>query len=195
MVDNGDGPRPSSPSEVIHGWQATLSPLDAVYHQVNQYIITLTVRACVPGCVCICEPGSDLCGRGGGPRHTCTLSHMCLPGSVSLLLVHTHPCMCMERVRTRVILPSYPSQHKRDHSHVCDRARTWRGRWPTARRRTTRRARSWGERGRSWASTASSWSTPTRAYVGTTCDCYDIGPREGWGSGGCIFEVAPPTST
>lgn len=43
MVDNGDGPRPSSVDEVIQGWQVTLAPLDAVYHQVNQYLIALTV--------------------------------------------------------------------------------------------------------------------------------------------------------
>lgn len=176
MVDNGDGPRPSSPSEVIQGWQATLSPLDAVYHQVNQYIITLTVRACVRWvCGCICVLGSDLCGRGGGPRHACHIvTHVCLLGSVSLLLMDIHRVMCMERARAHVFLPSRPTQPKRNYSHVCDRARTWRGRWPTARRRTTRRARSWGGRGRSWASIASSWSTPTRAYVGTTCDCRDI---------------------
>lgn len=35
MVDNGDGPRPSTAAEVIRGWQTTLSPLDAVYHQVR----------------------------------------------------------------------------------------------------------------------------------------------------------------
>ncbi len=35
MVDNGDGPQLSAAAAVIQGWQATLSPLDAVYHQVR----------------------------------------------------------------------------------------------------------------------------------------------------------------
>lgn len=103
MVDNGDGPRPSSPSEVIQGWQTTLSPLDAVYHQVNQYIITLTVRACLD--VYVCVPGSDSCRRVGA-RIRLSHCHIRLSGSaraggwVSLMMMRTRPRMCMERTTT-----------------------------------------------------------------------------------------------
>jgi hypothetical protein len=48
MVDNGDGPRPSSAEEVIQGWQVTLSPLDAVYHQVNGRGATKTLHGVLP---------------------------------------------------------------------------------------------------------------------------------------------------
>lgn len=121
MVDNGDGPRPTSPSEVVQGWQATLSPLDAVYHQVNQYIITLTVRKRRRACMYVCVPGfrsltSERAGRD--PASACHLvtscraprarGWMCIAACV---YAHTHTCAPS---RPRYVCPYNPRQHNHD---------------------------------------------------------------------------------
>lgn len=44
VMDNGEGPRLTSGAQIVDGWRANLEGVDAVYHQMNPYMITFTVR-------------------------------------------------------------------------------------------------------------------------------------------------------
>lgn len=45
VMDNGDGPKLTSGAEIVDGWRVNLEGVDAIYHQINPYIVTFTVRA------------------------------------------------------------------------------------------------------------------------------------------------------
>lgn len=44
VMDNGEGPKLTSGMQIVEGWRANLEGVDAVYHQMNPYMITFTVR-------------------------------------------------------------------------------------------------------------------------------------------------------
>ncbi len=47
VMDNGEGPKLTSGAEIVDGWRANLEGVDAIYHQVNNYIVTFTVGGCL----------------------------------------------------------------------------------------------------------------------------------------------------
>lgn len=56
VMDNGDGPKLTSGSEIVESWRANLEGVDAIYHQMNHYMVAFTVRrarVCVERGACV----------------------------------------------------------------------------------------------------------------------------------------------
>lgn len=44
VMNNGEGPTMTSGADIVEHWRANLEAVDAIYHQLNPYCITFTVR-------------------------------------------------------------------------------------------------------------------------------------------------------